>query len=156
MKQLILENLGPQATELSNLFQDMKSDNLEYLCIEGSRPLTDNVVQSLAIRAPTNLKVIGFYNCPNLKLQESTLINLKNDLSYHEILLIKVVGYVSGMTNLNHYFGLHVCLSMCTYGVLKSHFTFHHGRTHTVVCISISRIHHRSRCFIVTNTKIHI
>ena len=78
LKRLILKRLGPQTTELGQFFQKVKLDNLEYLCIERSQSLTDNAVQNLAIKMPTNLKDIWFYECPYMKLQESTLKRLKS------------------------------------------------------------------------------
>ena len=78
LKRLILKRLEPQTTELGQFFQKVKLDNLEYLCIERSQSLTDNAVQNLAIKMPTNLKDIWFYECPYMKLQESTLKRLKS------------------------------------------------------------------------------
>ena len=77
LKRLILKKVGPQATNLGQFFREMKLDKLEYLYLEGSQFLTDEAVQNLAIRMPTNLKDIWFYKCPNLKLQKSTLKSLK-------------------------------------------------------------------------------
>ena len=78
LKRLTLLRLGSYASELAPLFQKMNLEKLKFIQIEGSLVLSNEAVHCLSNRKPPNLEYIWFQNCPNLKLQESTLKNLKN------------------------------------------------------------------------------
>ena len=62
---------------LGTFFQQLSSEKLQTIWIEGSHHLTEETLQILSKRALPNLQDIWFPNCPNLKMQESNFENLK-------------------------------------------------------------------------------
>ena len=75
LKRLTLKALQNVGNELDTLFQNMNLEKLEYLHIQGLYHLS---LEALSNRKPSNLKEIWISTGMNLKLQESTLNNLKN------------------------------------------------------------------------------
>ena len=78
LKRLTLKKLENSRTEFGAFFQKTNLEKLEYLHFEGWYYISNEALQSLSNRKPPNLKEIWILTGQNLKLQESTLNNLKN------------------------------------------------------------------------------
>ena len=76
LRKLYLNKLGPAATEINSLLQESNLPNLEKIVVSGSNHITEDFFTTLIKRQSFNLKDVYIYNCPNLKIQPSTLNSL--------------------------------------------------------------------------------
>ena len=76
LRKLYLNNLGTAATEINSLLQESNLPNLEKIVVTGSNHITEDFFTTLIKRQSFNLKDVYIYNCPNLKIQPSTLNSL--------------------------------------------------------------------------------
>ena len=76
LRKLYLYNLGPAATEINSLLEKSNLQNVEHIIVSGSNNVTEDFFINLINKKSSNLKQVYIYECPNLKLQQSTLNSL--------------------------------------------------------------------------------